>query len=403
MVSAQWAQFATLHQGTAQQINTHIAELFQGDAYSYSGPAANALWDTHQDYQQYFTVLVDHAQTQQNRYATLGGHFDDFLSQAPGKVSSLSTPMAALGVLGFETVATAAPPILEDPAVEGVGEAIEIVAGAGTVGLPEDIEIWPIILVILAILVIILVIVIIVVALRDATEHHQNQQKTTTVKPPPSQKPVNSLSTEQEKMAQRLHADYGHLGLSLDDIRNIIEANPHLTEAQLRELLDQYSRVLRDNPNLVKKYGALAVFLEFIALAAYDAGHGGNYPARQPIVNMPNLQEGIREADAEMGAMENGEIPWPLEPSTDPAYDATDAHGVKWDEKSYRSLDINGNAYDPENAVNKLQKDFGKGEKVIFDDSQLTQQEIDETYEELKKRGQEDEVVWWPTRPTQLS
>lgn len=228
-ISAQWVQFAALHQETAQQINTHIAELFQGDAYSYSGPAANTLWDTH------------------------------------------------------------------------------------------------------------------------------------------------------------------------------IEENPNLTEAQLRELLAQYGNVIAANPNLVKNYGALAVFLEFIALAAYDAGHGGNYPSRQPVVNMPNLQEGIREANAEMGAMENGDVPWPLEPSTDPAYDAIDPNGVKWDEKSYRSVDTNGNPYDPENTVNKLQKDFGKGEKVIFDDSQLTQKEIDETYEELKKRGQEDDVVWWPTKPTQLS
>jgi hypothetical protein len=88
---------AALHQDTAQTINAHMSDLYQANgSFSYSGQAAEALWNTHQQYQQHFTTLVEHAQTQQARHATLGSHTSDFLSQAPGKVYSLSAPMAAL-------------------------------------------------------------------------------------------------------------------------------------------------------------------------------------------------------------------------------------------------------------------------------------------------------------------
>ncbi len=227
-----------------------------------------------------------------------------------------------------------------------------------------------------------------------------NSQPQSQLPPHQTTQAQNSLSPEQERFAEKLHNDYQSLGLSLDDIRKIIEDNPNLTEAQLRELLTQYANVIKANPKTVNTYGALAVFEEFIALADYDAAHGGNYALKKPVQNMPNLIPGIDEATAEMGAMEEGRIPWPLTPSPIPRYDAKDPSGVEWDEKSYRSIDINGKPYDAKDTVQKLQKDFGEGEKIIFDDSQLTQQQIDDTYKELKQRGQENDVVWWPTQPT---
>lgn len=403
-LSQHWMQVANLHQSTAQTLDTHINELFQGSGTeSYSGPAADSLWATHQDYQQHFTVLVDHAQTQQVRHTTLGGHVDDYLSQAPGKVYSLSAPVAAFAVLSLDTT-TADVAVLDEPAVQVIETVIEGTAAGGAAGLPEDAPIWPWILLVLVILVIILIIVILFFVIRDAIQSHQNQQKST---PPPTNSkkvtgPENSLTPAQEGLAQKLYNDYKGSGLSLDDIRKIIEDNPNLTEAQLRELLNQYTKVISANPNLVKKYGALAVFKEFIALAAYDAAHGGNYALRQPVVNMPNLQPGIEEAMAEMGVMEDGQVPWPLTPSQDPTYDVLDPTGQKWDEKSYRSVDTNGNPYNAANTAQKLGKDINKGEKIIFDDSQLTQQEIDDTYKELKSRGTDKDVIWWPTKPTGL-
>jgi len=213
---------------------------------------------------------------------------------------------------------------------------------------------------------------------------------------------IVNLSPTQEDLAKRLHNDYGSSGLSLDDIRAIIAANPNLSEKQLRELLDQYGKVIKANPNLVSTYGALAVFEEFIALAAYDAAHGGDYANKQPVQNMPNLAAGIEEAEAGMGAMEAGLVPWPLTPSQQARYDVSDPTGTQWDVKSYRSVNTDGHPYNAADTAQKLQKDFNKGEKIIFDDRQLTQKEIDDTYEELKKRNQENDVVWWPIQPTQL-
>ncbi|MGH2480765.1 MAG: hypothetical protein ACRDHW_14020, partial [Ktedonobacteraceae bacterium] len=74
--------------------------------------------------------------------------------------------------------------------------------------------------------------------------------------------------------------------------------------------------------------------------------------------------------------------------------------GKTWDVKRYRSVNSDGNAYDPVDTVDKLEKkDFANGEKVIFDDSLLTSKEINDTYKEFKKRGFDKDVIWWPTQP----
>jgi hypothetical protein len=98
-----WLQMTDLHQNTARAIDQHIQDLFSGSGTeSYGGPAAETLWNTHQDFQRYFTTLIDHAQTQHTRHKTLSGHADDYLSQMPGKVNSLPLATAALGVLSLD-------------------------------------------------------------------------------------------------------------------------------------------------------------------------------------------------------------------------------------------------------------------------------------------------------------
>lgn len=66
-------------------------------------------------------------------------------------------------------------------------------------------------------------------------------------------------------MAKWFFNEYSHIGLSFDDMYIILAIHPHLSEAQLRKLLDRYSDVINNNPNLVKAHGALAVFEEFIS------------------------------------------------------------------------------------------------------------------------------------------
>jgi hypothetical protein len=103
--------------------------------------------------------------------------------------------------------------------------------------------------------------------------------------------PQGSLTPKQEGIARRLHADYGHLGLSLDDIRAIIAANPHLSEAQLRRLLDQFGALVARHPELIGAGGAVAAFQRFIA---------GDISAAQ---QLPDLTGKTRaEAEAELQA-----------------------------------------------------------------------------------------------------
>jgi hypothetical protein len=83
---------------------------------------------------------------------------------------------------------------------------------------------------------------------------------------------------------------------------------PHFLE---RIFVSKYLDVMKQNPNLVKQHGALAVFQVFVVLAAYDPAHGGNYATRTPVKERKNspspttqLEKGIDEAEAELGVAE---------------------------------------------------------------------------------------------------
>ncbi len=209
-----------------------------------------------------------------------------------------------------------------------------------------------------------------------------------------------SLSPEQEQLAEQLANEYG---IPIEDVVDIMVKNPNLTPEQLRALLAEYTNVINANPGLVKKYGALAVFEEFIALAAYDPAAGGDYTKRKPISVKKDIQDGISEAMIEMGAMEQNKLPWPLKPSSSPGYDAEGPDGLKVDTKELHSVSLSGQPYNAADFVQRLQqKDFSKGEKVLLDDRDVTQQEIDDTYDELKKIHKENNVFWWPNDPSQL-
>lgn len=199
-------------------------------------------------------------------------------------------------------------------------------------------------------------------------------------------------------MDNRISSDYMHLGLSLANIRAILIENPNLSGSQLYKLFDRYLDVIKNNPKLVNKYGALAVFQEFIALSAYDPAHGGDYTTRMPSVER-ELDKGMEEAVAELGVMEAGKVPWPITPSTNTDYEGTDPNGQTWDVKSPRSVTPN-DKFNADDMVGKMQKDFRKGENIIVDDRNIKPKEIQQLYERLKAKRQDNRVVWWPTDPT---
>jgi hypothetical protein len=218
-LAQQWAQVAYLHQGTAQAIDAHINELFQDSGSdSYSGMAADTLLRKHQDYQKYFTVLVEHAQTQHIIHATLGNQVNEYLSQAPGNVSRLSTPMAALSLLSLDT-ATDTPPssVLDDPAVQGMDQAInwDLTTGEQLEQSDPDptevteFSIAVVMLIVLVVLAIVWVLVVIVSALHDALTGYQSQQKNAlpTPTPPPGVGPGPGVHNSLTPQQQHLHND----------------------------------------------------------------------------------------------------------------------------------------------------------------------------------------------------
>ncbi|MGH2508746.1 MAG: RNase A-like domain-containing protein [Ktedonobacteraceae bacterium] len=232
LLPQQWSQMAKLHQETAQTIDTHMTELFQSNgAYSYSGPAADVLWTTHQNYQQYFTVLVEHTQTQQVRYAQLNGSVNDYLSQMPHQVYSLSTPMAALGVLSLNSVATA-PGVLDDPAVQTVEQWLAGAFQTGEQLNENDPDPEPgshaAILLFLAIVIIVLAIVFVAVfvfiTIKDAFECFLNAQKSTTLKSPSTLVPLNSLTPDQQRLLEDVKSRLGYGPYSDADIEALIRA-----------------------------------------------------------------------------------------------------------------------------------------------------------------------------------
>jgi len=202
--------------------------------------------------------------------------------------------------------------------------------------------------------------------------------------------PQMSLSPEQENLAQRLYADYGKTtGLTLDDIRDIIANNPKLTEKQLRALLDQYSTVIKNHPNLVKLAGGpLQLFLLFIQLA-YD-------PAK--ISPKANLAKGIHEAEVVLDLAEQGKLRWPIK--RDPSGDAEiiDGNNQAWDIKSYTS-GMNP-PFNLEKALNAIKQELNIAhENVILDVSQLSPEDAKALYQAVQKEGWGGKILWWPAPP----
>ncbi|MBV9691261.1 MAG: hypothetical protein JO202_16295 [Ktedonobacteraceae bacterium] len=345
---------------------------------SFSGPAADEALQTLEEY--------------------LGT--ERSLSSAVGvleEVSTTTTTCLAEVDTAVETLAAAA----EDEAILLEVTAAVDVASVAQAGLDPVTDIPGIILTVIAGAAIIGALVTFGWAVYQAIKSWQSAVDQVGHKPQPrlpylgspGHGPQNSLSATQEDVAQRLYKEFSHLGLSLDDIRKIIEENPGLTEDQLRDLLSQYGKVIAANPNLVKQYGALAVFLAFIAVAAYDGAKGGNYDKRIPISG--SLAGGIEEAEAVMGTLENGDLPWPVKP--DPSGDAEiiDANGQAWDVKAFRSRN-----FDLTKAARKIQIELHSKENVILDTRWLSKEDAWKLYQEVIRRQWGDHVRWWPATPT---
>jgi hypothetical protein len=235
LITQQWAQMSSLHQHTAQTINAHIQELFQGSgAHAYRSPAADVLWKTNQNYQHYSTLLVDHAQTQQTRYASLSGYVNDYLSQAPGKVYSLSMPIAALGLLSINTVAPPPPtiPAWEVDAEKGLEKALVGTAEGGAAGFPEDIPLWAWIVGAIIVLALLVVIIVLIIWLQGGFDNHQKQQSSTnTPKPTPAPTPgltptPGGLTPIQQQEVKDIIADATGEGLAVDqsDVEALVRA-----------------------------------------------------------------------------------------------------------------------------------------------------------------------------------
>lgn len=217
-----------------------------------------------------------------------------------------------------------------------------------------------------------------------------------TPTPPPATPPGSTFTPAQEDLANRLYTDYGSLGLSLSDIEKIIADNPNMVEAQIRQPLSQYADEIKKYPHLVSQNGSLTVFMMFISLSAYDPAHGGNYDTRTPVVDI-NLAKRMEEAETLLGATEAGDLSWPLTPSTDPAYEATDATGQKWDVKAFRSgvqppFDVN-------TALTKIQVEVGNGESIIVNDANLSPSDVADLSRAIANAGLGDHVKWWPQPP----
>jgi hypothetical protein len=214
-----WKQVTEL-QNTVQTIDSHINELFQGSGtYSYTGLAADSLWDTHQGYQQYFSKIVEHAQIQQERHLTLGEHVNKYISQITRAVLSLSPCLAAFGVLSFNT----AIPVLPSSIETFLLLAKEALLPLTNISWSLD---W----------------------LQGAIENHQNQQRSTTT--PTSTMPIHTASVAEELSTE--------FDVPLSIVEDIIRENPGLTREDYALLIEYYRRHGRYPYDVVVVFSAKA-------------------------------------------------------------------------------------------------------------------------------------------------
>jgi len=381
---------ATTHQNSVANFENLVADLTDAQAPdAFVGDAATSMVELAQEY-----LASEYALS--GTVGTLAGPLAE-----GGAACATAVATIGEGVTTAASEAVEAEPLIQVTAVVDVAAAaqgeLDPVNDVAEVGLTAITAIW-----------IIGILVLLGAALFGAWWLWQNSMNDIASKPRPKlprtpTAPVPPqafhLTPQQEEMAKRLHADFGRTGLSLDDIREIIAENPNLTEAQLRALLAQYAKVVAANPNLVKQHGALAVFLLFIAVASYDAAKNGKYSTdpQQRVPVKGSLATGIEEAEAVLGALESGQLTWPVRPSGHPGSEVVDSKGQEWDVKAWRSPL-------PSDITKLLEKvrlrDIAPGEKIILDDRWLSDDDIKRLYQEIQKKGLGNKFIWWPKQPT---
>lgn len=106
----------------------------------------------------------------------------------------------------------------------------------------------------------------------------------------------------------------------------------------------------------------------------------------------------MEEAETLLGTAEAGDLPWPLTPSTDPTYEATDTSGQKWDVKAFRSgmkppFNVN-------TALDAIKGEISVGENIIVNNAKLSASDATDLYRAIQGAGLSDHVKWWPTTPS---
>jgi guanyl-specific ribonuclease Sa len=235
-LTSHWLHIADLHQNTARAIDQHIQDLFGGSGTeSYSGPAADTLWNTHQDFQRYFGTLIDHAETQHTRHKTLSGHMDDYASRMYSNVNSLSTPAAALALLSLD-VGGSPTPVIDPKFIQGVesnAENFQQDANSDPPGLEDPV--WDVFEALAMALFIFGAICQVIDWAQGILASFQSQQKsTTTPKPTPTPTPTpiatpspgtgSGLTPDQQRLLNDVKSRLGKTTYNDADIEALIKA-----------------------------------------------------------------------------------------------------------------------------------------------------------------------------------
>jgi hypothetical protein len=120
--------------------------------------------------------------------------------------------------------------------------------------------------------------------------------------------------------------------------------------------------------------------------------------ALDPAIGRRSTHKTEAEREAALGLEARNAIPGPIERDPNPAGgDFIDGTGQVWDVKTFNSnYSPRKGGFTPEAAEKSMLKDLNRGENIILDTRNLSNQHMHELRNLVTQKGWEGRVEWWP-------
>jgi hypothetical protein len=119
--------------------------------------------------------------------------------------------------------------------------------------------------------------------------------------------------------------------------------------------------------------------------------------ARDPAHGNKITPKSVHERRVGLDLESRGDLPGPIRRDPTGAAEFVDANGTLWDMKSFNSnFPPRKGGFELNRSLQQIESEFAKGENVILDTANLTEEHARQLREAVVARGWSSRIRWWP-------